>query len=232
MNSWEDPRIARGMRVQLAHRRARIEAGDRPIGWKVGFGAPAAMATLGISAPLVGHLLESGLITGGHASFKGWSKPVVEPEIAVYIGNDLPDGGTRAQAAAAIAALGAAFELADLQFPPEDAERIVSENIYQRHVLLGPRDTSRAGGNVGGLIGRVLRNGGEVARTSDPQANTGNVVDLVHHVAQVLAAFGERLRAGEVIITGSIVPPLLTEQSDKEVVLELEPVGRVSVQIG
>jgi len=231
MNFWDDPRIARGMQVQLAHRRARIEAGDRPIGWKVGFGAPAAMAALGISAPLVGHLLESGLITDGRASFKGWSTPVVEPEIALYMGNDLLGGGTRPQAAAAIAALGPAFELADLQFQPEDAERIVAENIYQRHVLLGPRDTSRAGGNVDGLIGRVLRNGVEVARTSDPQANTGNPVDLVHHVAQMLSAFGERLRAGEVIITGSIVPPLFAEKADREVALDLEPVGRVSVQI-
>jgi 2-keto-4-pentenoate hydratase len=70
-----------------------------------------------------------------------------------------------------------------------------------------------------------------VARTSDPEANTGNLVDLVRHVADVLAAFGERLRAGEIIITGSIVPPLLAEKTDKEVVLELDPVGMVSVRV-
>src|SRR5829696_4719949 len=179
MKAWEDPGIARGMQAQLAHRRARLDAGDKPLGWKVGFGAPAVMETLGISAPLVGHLLESRLVaSGAGVSFKGWSKPVIEPEIALYIGEDLPGGGTPAQACAAIAGLGPAFELADLQYPPADAERIVAENIYQRHVLLWPRDTSRAGGNVDGLIGQVLRNGVEVARTSDPQANTGNPVDL------------------------------------------------------
>jgi 2-keto-4-pentenoate hydratase len=233
MKSWEDPRIARGMQAQLAHRRARLDAGDKPLGWKVGFGAPAVMETLGISAPLVGHLLESRLVmSGDRVSFKGWNKPVVEPEIALYIGEDLLGGGTPAQACAAIAALGPAFELADLQYPPEDAERIVADNIYQRHVVLGPRDDSRHGGNVDGLTGRVFRNGAEVARTSDPQANTGNLVDLVRHVADVLAAFGERLRAGEVIITGSIVPPLLAEKTDREMVLELDPVGIVSVRIG
>lgn len=232
MRSWEDQRIARGMQMQLAHRRARLDAGDRPVGWKVGFGAPAVMEKLGISAPLVGHLLESGQVTAGASlSFKGWSKPVIEPEIALYIGEDLAGGGTPAQAKAAIAALGPAFELADLQYLPEDAERIVADNIYQRHVVLGGRDETRAGGNVDGLIGRVFRNGAEVARTSDPQANTGNLVDLVRHVADVLAAFGERLRAGEVIITGSIVPPLLAEKSDQEVMLKLEPIGPVSVRI-
>jgi hypothetical protein len=30
---WEDPRIARGMPLQLAKRRARIAAGERPLGW-------------------------------------------------------------------------------------------------------------------------------------------------------------------------------------------------------
>jgi 2-keto-4-pentenoate hydratase len=232
MMVWDDPRIARGMQVQLARRRQRLDAGDRPLGWKVGFGAPAVMEKLGISAPLVGHLLESGVVTAGAGvSFKGWTKPVVEPEIALYIGDDLPGGGTREQARAAIAALGPAFELADLSYAPEDAERIVGDNIYQRHVMLGPRDETRAGGNVAGLIGRVFRNGAEVARTSDPESNTGNLVDLVRHVADVLEAFGERLRAGEVIITGSIVPPLLADKTDKEVVLELDPVGVVAVRI-
>src|SRR5215210_3737950 len=102
MKAWDDPRIARGMQAQLAHRRARLDAGDKPLGWKVGFGAPAVMEKLGISAPLVGYLLESGLVTSGASvSFKGWSKPVIEPEIALYIGEDLP-GGTSAQACAAI----------------------------------------------------------------------------------------------------------------------------------
>jgi 2-keto-4-pentenoate hydratase len=232
MRVWDDPRIARGMQAQLARRRQRLDAGDTPLGWKVGFGAPAVMEKLGIPAPLVGHLLESGVLTAGAAvSFKGWTKPVIEPEIALYIGDDVAGGGTRAQAEAAIAALGPAFELADLTFPPEEPERIVADNIYQRHVVLGPRDDSRTGGNVAGLIGRIFRNGAEVARTSDPESNTGNFVDLVRHVADLLDVFGERLRAGEVIITGSIVPPLLAEKTDKEVVLELDPVGVVAVRI-
>lgn len=232
MKVWDDPRIARGMQAQLARRRERLDAGDKPLGWKVGFGAPAVMEKLGISAPLVGHLLESGVVTAGATvSFKGWTKPVVEPEIALYIGDDLPGGGTREQARRAIAALGPAFELADLSYPPEDPERIVGDNVYQRHVMLGARDDSRAGGNVAGLIGRIFRNGAEVARTSAPESNTGNLVDLVRHVADVLDAFGERLRAGEVIITGSIVPPLLAEKTDKEVVLELDPVGIVALRI-
>src|SRR5262249_34271727 len=110
--AWDDPRIARGMTEQLAARRARIAAGEAPLGWKVGFGAPAMMGKFKTTAPLVGYLMKGGLIaSGGSASLKGWVKPVAEPEIAVHIGHDLKGGGDRAAAAAAISALSPAIEL-------------------------------------------------------------------------------------------------------------------------
>ena len=46
MELWEDPRIVRGMRSQLVLRRVRLDAGDAPLGWKVGFGAPAMLERL------------------------------------------------------------------------------------------------------------------------------------------------------------------------------------------
>ena len=106
---------------------------------------------------------------------------------------------------------------------------ILSGNIYQRNLILGPRDASRAGGVLDGLMGRVLRNGTEVATTSDPQATTGELIDIVRHVADMLSAFGERLRAGQIIITGSIVPPLWVEAGE-EIEFQLDPIGAVSVR--
>ena len=38
------PLIKKGMTAQLAKRRARIAAGEKPLGWKVGLGAPACDA--------------------------------------------------------------------------------------------------------------------------------------------------------------------------------------------
>ena len=61
-DSWEDPRIARGMETQLATRRERIAMGERPLGWKVGLGAPAAMEKLGIKGPAVGYLMQRALV--------------------------------------------------------------------------------------------------------------------------------------------------------------------------
>lgn len=227
---WDDPRIQRGMREQLGARRRRMAAGEAPLGWKVGFGTPGAMEKLGITAPLVGYLMKSGLIaSGGSASLKGWVKPVAEPEIAVHIGRTLPGGGDRVAAAAAIAALGPAVELADADLPFEDPEAILKHNIFQRHVTLGEADSSRAGGNTKGLTALVYRRDAEVARTSDAEAATGKIVDIVRHVADLLGAFGETLSAGEIIIAGSVVPPLLVEADELGVAYTLDPIGRISV---
>jgi 2-keto-4-pentenoate hydratase len=155
---------------------------------------------------------------------------VLEPEIAVHIGRDVPAGADDETARAAIAGISAAIEIVDLSAPPVDPERILSGNIYQRHVVLDGAGPARAGSAADGLTCRIIRRGTEFARTTDPQANTGEWVGIVRHVADVLAAFGERLRAGEIIITGSVVPPLIIEPGEDAITFEVDPIARVAVR--
>ena len=226
----DDPRILRGMAAQLGRWRDCINAGEKPLGWKVGFGAPAAMKKLGITAPLVGFLTDRALRPSGTMiSLAGWKKPVAEPEIAVYMGRYVSAGADRDTVKAAIAGVGPAIELADVDREPDDVEQILAGNIYQRGVVLGACDTSRAGGVIAGLQGRIVRNGVDFAQTSEPEALTGELIGIVRHVADTLATFGETLRSGQIIITGSIVPPLYIADGE-EIVFELEPIGSVSVR--
>jgi 2-keto-4-pentenoate hydratase len=225
-----DARIARGMARQIALRRARLDAGEKAVGWKVAFGAPAAMQRLSLAAPLVGFLTDRALLaSGATVPLANWAKPAAEAEIAVHMGRDLPGGADRDRVKAAVAGLGPAIEIADVDIAPDDVEEILAGNIYQRHVIVGPCDTERAGCTLDGLTCRVARRGTEIARTSDPQALTGEIIGIVRHVATVLAACGERLRAGEIIITGSIIPPLWVEAGD-DISFALEPVSSLSVR--
>jgi 2-keto-4-pentenoate hydratase len=230
MNLWDDPRIVRGMTAQFALQRQRLEAGDKLLGWKVGFGTPAQLKQFNISGPLVGFLTQNARVApGGTVSLAGWAKPVAEPEVAVHIGGDLAVGATLDATAAAIAGISPAIELADVHEPATDPERILGHDIYQRHVVVAGATPARAGSAADGLTCRIIRRGAEFARTSSPQDNTGRWVDIVAHVANVLAAFGERLRAGEVIITGSVVPPIAIEPDENELAFALDPVGSISV---
>ena len=230
MNAWDHPLIRKGMTAQLAARRARIAAGEKPLGWKVGLGAPASLEKLKIAAPAVGFLMQKALLpNGATVSLKGYLRPVAEPEIAVRMARDLPGGATAASALAAIADIRPAIELADLDpVPaPDNLDVVVAGDIYQRHVILG--EQSRAGASLAGIVSRASRRGAEINRTSDPEALTGKMGDIVAHVANTLAAFGEKLAAGDVIITGSITPPQMLDSDEPSFVHAVDPIGEVRV---
>jgi len=231
MGTRYDSRILRGMEKMLETRQKRLDAGERPIGWKVGFGAPASLKSLGLEAPLVGFLTDAVLLRSDSTlSLAGWTKPAAEPEVAVYLGDDLPGESDRETARAAIAAMGPAVEVADVNFLPQDVVAILTGNIYNRHVILGKSDTARAGCVLDGLIGRVYRNRQKIATVTDLQALTGNFIDIVQHVADLLGSMGQLLRAGEVIITGSILPPLWIETTE-EIEFELDPIDVLKVTL-
>jgi 2-keto-4-pentenoate hydratase len=226
---WDDPRVARGVSAQLELRSRRLAEGERPLGWKVAFGAPQVQEQLRLGAPLVGFLTSCALVEPGAVySIAGWTKPALEAEIAVYMTNDLGAGAGREETQAAIAGLGPALELADIDRPLEELEAVLAEDIFQRGVILGPPDALRAGGDVTGIRARITSDGDEVGATDDPTALTGDLLEVVAHVADLLAAFGETLRAGEVVITGAILPHVCPTPGE-HVELELEPLGTLDV---
>jgi 2-keto-4-pentenoate hydratase len=228
--AWEDPRINRGMEQQLRSRRDLLAAGGKPLGWKLAFGGPAALERLRINAPLVGFLMADAVTASGSTiSFTGWKKPAAEPELTVYLGKDLAAGADRQTIANAIAGLGPAIELADVDHPSDDVEGTLARNIYQRHVILGGCDATHAGGTLPGLNARVFRNGAEMANTSDFEALTGELITITGHVADLLAQFGETLRAGEIIIAGSITPPIWVEAGET-IGFHLEPLQRIFIK--
>jgi 2-keto-4-pentenoate hydratase len=223
-----DPRVRRGMSAQLSDRRRRLDSGERSLGWKVGFGSADAMERLGIDAPLVGFLTDRSLIDPANGvSLSGWAAPALEPEVAVHVGTDLRAGDDLAAAQSAIAALGPAFELVDIDPPPREVEAILAGNIFQRNVALGAADSSAP---AAALRGRVTGPGGRRGVVEDPQAVTGDLVGIVRHVADLLGSLGEMLRAGEVVICGSIVSPIAVAPSDV-VAYALDPVGGMSIRL-
>lgn len=230
-NPLDDIRIRMGMEAVLNMRQERLEAGDEQIGWKIGFGTAEGMKRLHIEAPLVGFLTKSIVVTSGETvSIADWQKPVAEPEIAIYIGKDVPSGANRAAVKKAIAAIGPAIELADIDFPPIHPATILAGNIYNRYVIFGDKDESRKGGGLDGLTGHILRDGIKTETISDLQAQTGDILELARHTADLLAALDIGLRAGDVVITGSIVPPIQIEKGE-EISYTLEPLQTISVKL-
>jgi 2-keto-4-pentenoate hydratase len=168
---------------------------------------------LGTTAPLVGFLLRSSLVPSGTAyTIERFARPALEPELAVRVG----EGG-------APVALGPAFEIADTE-QTSDVERILATDIFQRGIMLGPtvERTSLEGASA------LLTVNGEATTVANPEASPGRIADIIPHVADFLPEFGEALRPGDVIITGSIVQPLQLKRGDR-VEYELDGIGSVSI---
>lgn len=221
--------VRRGMTAQLEQRRRRLEAGESSLGWKVGFGSPEAMARLGVEAPLVGFLTSrSAIDSGATVSLGGWSNPVVEPEIAVHLRAPIGARDGRAAIEGAIGGVGPALELADPDPELEDVEAVLAGDIFHRRVVVGP--ASKLDG-LADLVGRIRRAGNAAQIVDDPQALTGDVIDLLQHVAGLLAEFGEALRGGEVVICGSIVPPIAVAAGDV-VRYRLDPGAEIAIRLG
>ena len=93
------------------------------IGWKAGFGSPAALARLGLERPLVGSLYAAGVLPdGARVSVGNWTRPLLEAEIAVWVG---PGGSS--------AGLGAAIELAERTAVPleEAVEEMAARGVCE-----------------------------------------------------------------------------------------------------
>ena len=95
---------------------------------------------------------------------------MVEPEIAVYLGKDVAAGADRETARAAISGVGPAIEILDVDHTStaDTVEDTLARDIFQRHVVLGSKDASRAGCNLQGLMGHIWKNGVRSRRARNP----------------------------------------------------------------
>jgi 2-keto-4-pentenoate hydratase len=225
------PKVIAGLEQQSAQRRRLFDEGARRLGWKAGFGTSAAMAGLGTTAPLIGFLTDQTLRPDGATCAIGdWVKPVLEPEVAVRLGTDLAAGASPQEAAAAIDALAAAIELVDLDGPADDVEAILAGNIFHRHVLLGSFAPLSSELGLDSIRLDVVAGPDTRAEAVDPRELLGDLAEVVRRLADQAPSAGDQLRAGDVIITGSVIPALAVAPGDR-VEVRAAGLGAVSVRL-
>jgi 2-keto-4-pentenoate hydratase len=210
------PAVLRGLELQAAHMRERLAAGARRVGWKIGLNDPRVQGALGIAAPVIGYITSGTVVPGGGAhSLAGATRPAIEPEVAIHIGAD-----------GEIAGLGAALEVIDVDMPFEDVTAILERNVFHRAAVIGAPTTGVTG--VTGLTARMTRTGGEDVQIDVAEAAL-DPTEVVLLVGGYLDAVGDRLRAGDVIIGGSLVTAARLGE-DERIGLEIDGLPPVSLE--
>jgi 2-keto-4-pentenoate hydratase len=194
-------------RIQLINIEQRVRAGDPVVGHKVGLSSIAMQQMMGVDEPDYGHLLDGmRLDTDGPVPSDRYCQPRVEPEVGFILGADLPgEGCTESDVLAATEAVVPALELIDsriadwkIALPDTIADNASSAGFAIGAERISPRDIDLT------AIPVVLRRNGEVVGEGRSDAVLGNPVIAVAWLARTVARFGVRLRAGHLVLPGSL----------------------------
>jgi 2-keto-4-pentenoate hydratase len=153
----------------------------------------------------------------------------IESEIALRLGADVPASGapwTREAVAPAVAGAMPAFELIEdrsADYAETEASSLIVENCWNGGVVVGtPRAVPMA--DLVGIAGRLTIGGKAIGegKAEDPYAT---LAWLANHLAER----GRDLKAGMVVITGSLIPTVSVAVGDRAV-FAVEGLGEVRME--
>ena len=200
-------------RIQLALIRRR---GTRRVGWKVGLTSTAIQQQFQVHEPVFGCLLADGRLDSGYAFRRGeLIEPGFENELCIVMGRDLAPGATREDIAAAVARVHPAFEIIETRGDlTRQLALALADNAQQKAFVLGPPVEQKAIPELDRVVVSVRINGVPVA-TADGGAVLGHPYNSIAWLAGKLAQFGERVQAGDYIMSGSFTRQFPLAQGDR-----------------
>jgi 2-keto-4-pentenoate hydratase len=208
--------------------------GRKIAGQKIGLTSKAVQDQLGVKEPDFGTLFADMILEDGATVAPGAvSQPRIEGEIAFILKSDLR--GTKITPEEVIAATDyvcPAIEICGSRIARWDIkiEDTIADNASSGLVVVGKRHTKPV---LAGLADAEMsiRHNGAPAGAGRGQACLGNPAIAVAWLAEALTRFGEGLRAGDLVMSGSLAKMIAAEPGDKFDV-DFGALGTVSVTFG
>jgi 2-keto-4-pentenoate hydratase len=217
--------------VQRFGRARRVAAGAEMVGWKIGLTSEAVQRQLGVDQPDFGVLFADMAVPDGATIGAGrLLQPRIEAEIAFILADDL-DGPTdidtvRAGLAWAIPAL----EIVDSRIAGWDITIVdtVADNASCGLFVSGGTRTPTGRIDPPAVAMRLVKDQTTVS-TGSGTACLGDPIAAVAWLATAAAAYGEPLRAGQMILSGALGPMVDLEPGTYRA--DLTDLGSVSVTV-
>jgi 2-keto-4-pentenoate hydratase len=224
---------AEGYRIQTAlHDLLAADFGAR-VGYKIGCTSAVMQRYLDIPHPCGGGVFARGVFASGAAlRASDFVRVGVECEIAVKLARDLAPSQapfTADSVAQAIEAYLPAIEIVDdryVHWETMGAPTLVADDFFAAGCVLGQAVPRAAAPDLLGITGRARINGEEVGQGTGADV-LGHPHNALAWLANHLAADGKSLRAGEIVLTGSLVKTIWLKAGDS-VLMELAGLGNVS----
>ena len=194
--------LADAYRIQDQVTALRLAAGERRAGWKLGYTSAVMRAQMGIEAPNFGPLTDAMLLGSPAVLPAGALQPRIEPEIGLRLGRRLTAPCSVSDVLAACDTALACLEVVDsvwtgYRFTLEDNTADGSSAAW---VVVGPPlplDGLASLPVALAVDGQVVERGAGAAASGHPAAG-------VVWLAEQLAARGQALEPGDLVITGGL----------------------------
>lgn len=204
--------------VQLLNTRFWQDQGRRIVGRKIGLTAKAVQAQLGVDQPDYGVLFEDMEISdGGVLRPSKVLQPKAEAEVALIMGRDLRSADASPQDVLAAAAFAvAAIEIVDSRIADWKITfaDTVADNGSSAFFVLGKERRALADLDLW-TCGMALELNGQVASIGTGAACLGHPLNAAAWLARAMAAVGEGLKAGDIVLTGALGPMVALTPGDQ-----------------
>ena len=218
--------------ISLRMLNRRQEDGEKVVGKKIGVTSKVVQEMLGVHQPDFGFLTDAmTFANGAKVPVAGHLiSPRAEAEIGFRLKKDLQGPGvTEADVLAATDAIMPCFEIVDSRIDNWKIaiQDTVADNASCGVYVLGEQEAAPKDFDLPALKIRVWKNG-EILSEGLGSAVQGNPLTAVAWLANTLGRFGIPFKAGEVILSGSLVP-LEPVQAGDSLRMELEGIGDAEV---
>ena len=229
---------AEAYEVQSAYQGALSAKFGAVAGYKIAYTTAALQQASGISEPVAGVILANNVRRSPSVlNSADFLQPGIECEVGARLGRDLPASGApydRDGVSDAVDAVMTSFEVVDnRRTQGQDTQTqlltTIASNILNAGVVLGEPVTDWRGISLAGCRGYMKINGELVGEGMGSDV-MGHPMEPLAWLANHLAARGLELKAGMVVITGSIVSPKWLKPGDSALI-EIEGLGQAELSV-
>lgn len=195
-----------GYLIQEELIKLKNEQGHSVLALKMGLTSQAKMKQMNVHEPICGVIFDYMAIDNGILPLGELIHPKVEAEIAFVLGKDIVGPGvTGAQVLAATEYVLPALEIIDSRYKNFEftLPDVIADNTSSSRVFFGSR-LKRPDELELDLVGVTLSINGQMKDLGAGAAVLGHPAHSVAMLANMLARKGEKLRAGQVILSGGI----------------------------
>ncbi|MFY9090132.1 2-oxo-3-hexenedioate decarboxylase [Arcobacter aquimarinus] len=216
--------------IQWTARKAKEAKGHKIVGMKMGLTSQAKMKQMGVPNPCYGYLADYFAYgDGAEIKIDELIHPKVEAEIAFVLKNDLEGPGCHiGDVLAATDFVMPAVEIIDSRYKDFkfDLKSVIADNSSSSRYVTGGRMRDIKDLDLK-TLGVVMEINGEVVQLGAGAAVLGHPATAIAMLANMLSERGEKLKAGEYILSGAITEAVSVKKGDN-VTVKFQDLGTLS----